>query len=144
MFIINDKWEARKDEERIILVSNIGEEIILTPQDMKVKSLPVVDWIEKKTILNFVNPALWEEGLVREIAGNTYYPLDLFRFKDLTAVRKSSVMKTLAGSLGIKYINRLKTLYYFIDKKDSRLYIGVWDYKRYMPLDPTKCCRIET
>lgn len=144
MFIIDDRWEAEKIGEKILLTSDTGEKITLTPQATGVKSLPVVEWEEKKTVLNFVNPALWEEGLTREIAGNTYYPLDLFRFKDLTKVRKSSVMQTISGTLGIKYINRLKTLYYYIDKKDSRLYIGVWDYKRYMPLDPTKCCRIET
>lgn len=144
MFIIDDKWEAWQDKGKIILTSDMNEEVTLIPQNMDTKSLPIVDWVEKMAVMNFVNSSLWEEGLVREIAGNIYYPLDLFRFKDLTAVRKSSVMKTLVGSLGIKYINRLKTLYYYIDKKDSRLYIGVWDYKRYMPLDPTKCCRIET
>ena len=144
MFIIDDKWEAWQDKGKIILTSDMNEEVTLIPQNMDTKSLPIVDWVEKMAVMNFVNSSLWEEGLVREIAGNIYYPLDLFRFKDLTAVRKSSVMKTLVGSLGIKYINRLKTLYYYIDKKDSRLYIGVWDYKRYMPLDPTKCCIMET
>lgn len=144
-YLIDESYDIKKDGNDIVLTQHIGEhigEIIrLIPQDIERagKSKPIVEWNNCKKILNFINPVLWEEGLVREIAGNTYYPLDLFRFKYIP----KGILEILDNDLGIKYLReKLKTLYYYIDKKDSRLCIGVWDYKRYMPLDPVKYCRI--
>ncbi len=135
--IINSKWSVSLDDSVIICISPNNERVEIKPCDLGTKSLPTVEWDKNLGFLNFVNEDLWERDLVREICGRTYYPLDLFRFKNRIEVLKSPEMQDLIRVLRFDKHRFLKTIYYYIDN-DKSLCIGIWDYKMYMPLDPVR------
>lgn len=141
-FIISAKWKIEDSAGIIICISPNNERVEIKPVDLSVKSLPTVEWDKNLGFLNFVNEDLWERDLVREICGRTYYPLDLFRFKNRIDVIKSPEMQDLIKVLQFKKHQFLKTLYYYIDN-DKSLCIGIWDYKMYMPLNPVRHQKVE-
>lgn len=141
---IDDRWTASVDGNTIILhnpdmpiVCDIKIELV----DPETKTIPTVEWKPELKDLNFVNEELWERELVREIAGMTYYPLNLFCFKERVKVRYCPQFTSLAKYLHVQRARYTKTLYYYI--KDNRLYIGLWNYNRRMPENPLRLCEIE-
>ncbi len=104
-----------------------------------------VEWKDELGYFNLLNPELHEAGLIRKIGNITYYPLNLFKFKNATEVAKTFHMNDLRCLCGWTTINNgrevklhvpTSTLYYYI--VDDVLYIGRWEYKRFMPLDPVR------
>ncbi len=135
--IINSSWNAVVENDRIICESPYDEIFKFQPINIGTKSALTVQWKPELSIFNLMNPALHEEGLIRKISGITYYPLNLFRFTDYAQVLTSPPFKWLNLFLGINTVEKSfirKTLYYYIDK--NKLYVGIWDYFKYMPLDP--------
>lgn len=103
---------------------------------------PTVEWKDKLGYLNLINPELYEKSLIRKIGNITYYPLNLFKFKNAEEVAKTFYMNELRRVCGWTVLNKgrevklytpTSTLYYYT--VDDVVYIGRWDYKRYMPLD---------
>ncbi len=106
---------------------------------------PTVEWKDEFGYLNLVNPELHEKELIRQIGDITYYPLNLFKFKNASEVAKKIHMVDLKCMCGWALWNKERqvslhtptnTLYYYI--ANDVLYIGRWVYKKYMPLDPVR------
>ena len=139
--IIDNNWTADVDGNTIILHAPMESKIRIELIDSDTVIPQTVDWKSEFKLLNFVNKELWEEELVREISGITYYPIDLFRFKDRRTVLSSPQIKWLSKDLDIQWKRYTKTLYYYI--KDNRLYIGLWNYELRMPENPIRLCEID-
>lgn len=139
--VIEDDWSATIKGNDILCESPYGQKILVSPVDRGTVIPQTVDWKPELKLLNFVNKELWEEELIREISGITYYPIDLFRFKDKRTVLRSPQIKWLYKDLHIQCKRYTKTLYYYI--KDNRLYIGLWNYELRMPDNPIRLCEID-
>ena len=133
-YVIDDTWKIIENDGKIICTKFFNPKLIITPIDPETNITPSVKWDESKGNMNFVNEALWERGIIREINGVTYYPLDLFRFKNRQEVMKSPTMEFVKGLLDLSHKRFTKTLYYYIE--NGKIYIGVWNYVRRMPCDP--------
>lgn len=134
--ILDDTWKIKERDGKFICKKLFNETITITPIDPETNIAPSVEWIEKEGDCNLVNNALHEQGIVRKILGITYYPLDLFRFRDRKVVLNSPQISSIIEVLGISKKRFTKTLYYYIN--EGWLYIGVWDYVRRLPLDPVR------
>ena len=133
--------ELELKDNDILCESPYGQKILVSPVDRGTVIPQTVDWKPELKLLNFVNKELWEEELIREISGITYYPIDLFRFKNRCDVLRSPQIKWLSKDLDIQWKRYTKTLYYYI--KDNRLYIGLWNYELRMPENPIRLCEID-
>lgn len=145
-----DKWEAKIENGKIIC-DKIVTELIPYEKSIEIEPIPeepyepTIEWKDELGYLNLVNPELHEKGLIRTIGNITYYPLNLFKFKNPSEVAKTFHMNDLKCMCGWAGWNRgrqvsqytpTSTLYYYIS--DNALYIGRWEYKKYMPLDPVR------
>lgn len=138
---IDSKWTADVESNTFLLHAPLENEIKIELVDTETKIPQTVEWKPELKLLNFVNKELWEEELVREIAGVTYYPLNLFRFKDRLTVFRSMQMRLFMKDFDVFHKRYTKTLYYYI--KDGRLYMGLWNYELRMPENPFRLCKID-